>query len=97
MVITGRNEETLKTAAEKIGGNIYTLRWDASEIEMADRRIDEAAKLMGKTESFVRIGLQRKLLPFGFAVKTGRERWSYFISKPKFEESTGISAKTEED
>lgn len=59
--------------------------------------VKEAAKLMGKTENFIRIGLQRKLLPFGFAVKTGKERWSYFISRPKFEASTGISAKTEED
>lgn len=52
--------------------------------------VQEAARLMGKSEMFVRIGLQRNILPFGYAVKTGKERWSYFISREKFREVTGI-------
>ena len=52
--------------------------------------VQEAAQLMGKTQSFIRIGLQRNILPFGYAVKTGKERYSYFISREKFTESTGI-------
>lgn len=52
--------------------------------------VQEASKLMGKSQSFVRIGLQRNILPFGFAVKTGKDRYSYFISKEKFIETTGI-------
>lgn len=52
--------------------------------------VKEAARLMGKSQDFIRIGLQRGLLPFGYAVKTGAERWSYFISRSKFEEATGI-------
>ncbi len=52
--------------------------------------VQEAARLMGKSEMFVRIGLQRNILPFGYAVKTGKERWSYFISREKFREATGI-------
>lgn len=51
--------------------------------------VKEAAKLMGKTEQFIRIGLQRNILPFGWAVPMGKE-WSYFISRAKFEEFTGI-------
>jgi hypothetical protein len=47
---------------------------------------------MGKSQDFVRIGLQRNLLPFGYAVKTGKQRFSYFISKQKFTEATGIKA-----
>lgn len=50
----------------------------------------EASRLMGKSQSFIRIGLQRNILPFGFAVKTGKDRYSYFISKEKFTEATGI-------
>jgi hypothetical protein len=57
--------------------------------------VQETAKLMGKSQDFVRIGLQRNLLPFGYAVKTGKQRFSYFISKQKFTEATGI--KTEEE
>lgn len=52
--------------------------------------VQETAKLMGKSQDFVRIGLQRNLLPFGYAVKTGKQRFSYFISKQKFTEATGI-------
>ena len=55
--------------------------------------VQETAKLMGKSQDFVRIGLQRNLLPFGYAVKTGKERYSYFISKAKFTEATGIQIK----
>ena len=52
--------------------------------------VQEAARLMGKSQSFIRIGLQRNILPFGFAVKTGKDRYSYFISSEKFTETTGI-------
>ena len=52
--------------------------------------VQEAARLMGKSQSFIRIGLQRNILPFGFAVKTGKDRYSYFISKEKFTKATGI-------
>lgn len=49
----------------------------------------QAAKLLGASEQFVRIGLQQKELPFGFAVKTSGQ-WTYVITKQKFEETTGI-------
>ena len=52
--------------------------------------VQEAAELMKKSPTFVRIGLQRNILPFGYAVKTGKERFSYFISREKFTEATGI-------
>ena len=52
--------------------------------------VKEAARLMKKSESFIRIGLQRNILPFGYAVKTGESRYSYFISREKFIEATGI-------
>lgn len=59
---------------------------------MKENRISvkEAAELMGASEQFVRIGLQRKELDFGYAVQTSENRWTYFISVPKFEEKTGI-------
>ena len=42
--------------------------------------IKEVAKLLGKSEMFVRIGIQRNLLPFGVAIKLpNRERYSYHI------------------
>ena len=41
--------------------------------------VKEAAKLLGKSEQFIRIGLQRGILPFGHAVKMS-SKWTYHIS-----------------
>jgi hypothetical protein len=46
---------------------------------------------MGKGVQFVRIGLQRNILPIGRAVKNG-SKWNYYISPKLFEEFTGIPA-----
>lgn len=49
----------------------------------------QAAELLGTSEQFIRIGLQQKTLPFGMAVKMSG-KWTYVITKQKFEETTGI-------
>lgn len=51
--------------------------------------IKEAAALMNVSEQFIRVGMQRNLLPFGFAVKN-KSKWCYYISPVKFTEATGI-------
>lgn len=55
--------------------------------------IAEVAKLMGVSAQFVRVGLQRGILPFGYAVQISTNRYTYFISKEKFCEETGIKLK----
>ncbi|MFV0249666.1 MAG: hypothetical protein ACK5HP_01310 [Bacilli bacterium] len=52
--------------------------------------IKKASQLMGKSQEFVRIGLQRNLLPFGTAVKVSN-RYSYYISPKLFYEYTGYN------
>ena len=52
--------------------------------------IERAAELMGVSQQFIRIGIQRGIFPWGSAVKIGGDRYTYFISKPKFIECTGI-------
>ena len=52
-------------------------------------KITEAARIMGKDPQFVRIGLQRGLLPFGWAIKISSKRYSYFISDKLFSEFIG--------
>lgn len=42
-------------------------------------KVKDAAALLGVTEQFIRIGLQRGQLPIGSAVKF-KSRWSYHIS-----------------
>lgn len=51
-------------------------------------RVKEAAQLLGKSEQFVRIGLQRGILPFGYAVKMS-SKWTYHISEHKIYEYIG--------
>jgi hypothetical protein len=46
--------------------------------------VKEAAKKMGVTEQFIRLGLQQQRFPFGEAVKF-EGRWSYYINAKKFE------------
>ena len=54
-----------------------------------------AARVMGKNPQFVRIGLQRGLLPFGVALQVDernpRSRHNYYISPEKFMSYTGAT------
>ena len=51
-------------------------------------KVKEAAKMLGKSEQFIRIGLQRGILPFGYAVKMS-SKWCYHISEYKVREYLG--------
>lgn len=53
--------------------------------------VAEASQLMGVSRQFVRIGLQRGVFPFGYAVRISTGRFTYFISREKFFEATGIA------
>jgi len=53
---------------------------DADFTKMQNVPVTVAAKLIGKSDEFVRIGLQQNRLPFGTAVKISGDRWTYHIS-----------------
>ena len=55
---------------------------------MANISVKKAAEIMGKSQQFIRIGLQRGILPFGSAVKMSSE-YTYYISPKLFSEYTG--------
>lgn len=50
--------------------------------------VKETAKRLGKSEQFVRVGLQRGNLPFGTAVKMS-SKWTYHISPTLLEKYIG--------
>ena len=52
--------------------------------------VAEASELMGVSRQFIRVGLQKGILPFGYAVQVSADRYTYFISRQKFLEYTGI-------
>lgn len=56
--------------------------------------VARAAELMDVSQQFIRIGLQRGILPFGYAVQTS-SKWTYYISPSKFTEHTGIRIDTD--
>lgn len=60
-------------------------------------KVSEAAKLMGKSEQFIRIQLQRGLLPIGCAKQNANGKYSYYISPKLFEEYTGIKIQTKKE
>ena len=47
--------------------------------------VSEAAKLLGVSQQFVRIGMQQGRLPIGTAVKMS-SRWTYYICEEKLED-----------
>ena len=56
--------------------------------EFKNVSVAEAAKLLGKSEQFVRLALQNGTAPFGFAVKN-KTVFSYHISPKKLAEYIG--------
>lgn len=52
-------------------------------------KVSDAARILGKSEQFVRVGLQRNILPIGTAVQMS-SKWTYHISPKLLEEYTGI-------
>lgn len=52
--------------------------------------IKKAAEIMGKSEQFLRIGLQYSNFPFGTAVKMSTH-YTYYINPKKFYEYIGIN------
>ena len=53
--------------------------------------VNVAARIMGKSPQFIRIGLQRGILPIGRALKTNdrNEQYDYYISPRLLAEFTG--------
>lgn len=51
--------------------------------------VNEAAKILGKSPQFVRIGLQRGVLPIGTAVKMS-SRWTYYVNEYQLRQYLGL-------
>ncbi len=74
-----------------------TVEWLNSEVPASDHTdtglknisVEQCAKIIGKSEQFVRVALQTGTAPFGFAAKN-KTRWSYHISPKKLSEYINI-------
>ena len=73
-----------------------TVEWLNSEVSASDHSdkglknisVEQCARLLGKSEQFVRVALQTGTAPFGFAVKH-KSVYSYHISPKKLNEYIG--------
>lgn len=53
--------------------------------------VKRAAEILGKSQQFVRIGLQRNILPFGVAMQMpGKTTYTYHMSPKKLCDYAGI-------
>lgn len=59
-----------------------------TKIDTKIRRLDvnDAAKLLGMAQDTVRKGLQQRVFPWGYAIRTSENRWAYFINEKRFYE-----------
>jgi hypothetical protein len=46
---------------------------------------EEAAKRLGMSTQTLRLALRQGLFPFGIAVKTSENRWTYYINPARLE------------
>lgn len=53
--------------------------------------VEDAAKLLRMNHMTVRKGLQQGVFPWGYAIKTSENRWSYFINAKRFTEIEGVA------
>lgn len=49
--------------------------------------VADAAKMMGTSKLFIRLGLQQNIFPWGYAVKVSDKRYTYYINAEKFKET----------
>ncbi|MPM39329.1 hypothetical protein SDC9_85962 [bioreactor metagenome] len=97
--LSGKNEpkpkaiekiaEALDVSPGFLNGSSTSIDAEDDPKELKNISIQKAAELMGKSEQFVRVGLQRSILPFGTAVKLS-SRWTYYISPSKFYDYVGL-------
>jgi transcriptional regulator with XRE-family HTH domain len=102
--ISGKNvptEERQKNIAVSLGldpnyfeqeesvAKLMTSTESSDSIPRLDVQI--AAKLLGMNHNTVRKGLQQGIFPWGYAVHTSENRWSYFINAARFSDIEKIT------
>lgn len=92
--LSGKNipkDEVQKKIAEVLDCTVEFLNSevsDDSDVYLKNVPVSEAARILGKSEQFVRVALQNGTAPFGFAVKN-KSVYSYHISPKKLAEYIG--------
>jgi transcriptional regulator with XRE-family HTH domain len=94
--ISGKNVPKLEVQKQIADFLDCTVEWLNSDVPVNDHTekglknvsVEQAAKMLGKSEQFIRVALQTGTAPFGFAAKN-KTIWSYHISPKKLNEYIG--------
>lgn len=94
--ISGKNVPKLEVQKQIADFLDCTVEWLNSDVPVNNHTekglknvsVEQAAKMLGKSEQFVRVALQMGTAPFGFAAKN-KTVWSYHISPKKLNEYIG--------
>lgn len=81
--------QALDTSVDFLSGNTQEMDTNSEGMPCKRLSVEMAAKMLAKSEQFVRVSLQRGTAPFGFAVLMPSGKWSYHISPKKFVEYIG--------
>lgn len=73
-----KEDQVARTIPSRANGSIRQLQ------------VLDAAKLLGMNHNTVRKGLQQGVFPWGYAIRTSENRWSYFINAMRFAEIEGV-------
>ena len=92
-------QSTIATALGLDPDYFTDVRQELSEMTLPEAKengiptldVMQVAKMMGKNHMTIRKGLQQGVFPWGYAVLTSKNRWSYFINARKFAEVEGIT------
>ena len=57
--------------------------------------VEEVAAVFHKTPETIRVGLQQRVFPWGYAIQTSEGRWSYIINRKRFEQIEMVELKGE--
>lgn len=80
---TGENKQKI----ERVLGEFEEIEEEQKDITR-NVPVSIAARILGKGEQFIRVGLQNGVFEWGYAVKVGN-RFNYHISPKKFQEYIG--------
>lgn len=83
-IIREENEKLLEDIKELLHSHSHKASHTPRYLSVA-----ETAEILGKTQQFVRIGLQRNLLPIGTAIQVSGGKYTYHISAKKLREYIG--------
>lgn len=78
VVITGRNEDSLRTAASRMNGTVKILKWDVSDIHRAEEMLNTAIDMLGGMDILVNnagIFAQRSEWNKNSLLETRAEEW----------------------